>query len=716
MADQHLLDVTVDDVVKVPEQVKEKKTCEVELPSFPFPTSRDMYLVLLKHLESLAETNLAINDETNQLDVSGYNDIAIQHTLDNLSNLNTAFTLIQRFQENHHHHVFPPKGYTQLQMLPFGAHAAAATIQTLTTAEEWESVSSMAILVPLRSAPRKKPTPITPCPATLSRDWEDYNFQGFGNGKVLVANLPIGPASSSSSAISRVSQKLGTLSKLHPVGNLPLTAPERADRVKTWVNQSTDAEIDAAPIDSLDIQSLQPSLIDQPAEEQKNVPGLLKRRPKPKTHQIMAQQAASRISRATKQMTLEDCWLKSFASFKLGSKKIQSADSSQKLSPQQVEQPAAATVTEKVVAKVPKPLMKAIHRADAHEVEEIFDAMQPALEAAKCFPGKLELEVHVELIAVAPLSDYRNINKDISLDEWREFFQPQDTRPLASFWIWHKLTASGVDVDSVVDLEWSKKGAERMFEEQAADWGIAYEYHCRTKNGFAFVITLNEHGQASFQQAESALGSSTIHFPHRTWDLNLILKGAMNFYHHRQDPHLEATINDFVKSISLQSGNSLTIYCTEPANGLFSVEKILMKRWARHKHLPIDREVKSGLMLKVLEVQEFTTGRNPSHPTLVRGRIPILERQEWASKKRLWFEVSIVSDEIQKLLVSNQDLELGQKTRKWNPTDLLGEEIDLKNNPAKAYAVTLAVGNSGLGNMFRLGKSVLDRLKIGEHD
>jgi hypothetical protein len=612
----------------------------------------------------------------------------------------------------------------------------------MATADEWDSVSAMSILVPLRLDHRKMTAPIMPRSAALSRDWEYHEFLGFGSSKVMRPTTSSRSGSSASSTMSRktdLSQRPGILPQfppLPPKGGFELSAPNKAARVRTWVNQSTEAETNNAPVDLMDIPILEPSLPEKPAEEQKVVPGLLKRRPVLKSHQTMAQKAASGTPRAMKQVTLEDCWLNAFSSFKLGGKNTQS-DPEKPSTSQDEEPPAAtaatvaqnvekantsqaneppvatiATVTQKNV-KVPKPPGKTIRHTDSHEVEEIYDAMYPALEAAKCFPGKLELEAQIDLIAVAPMSDFRQVNNEVSLDEWKEIFQPQNTHTMASFWVWQKLTASGADVDSLVDLKWAKKGATRMFEEQVVDRGVFYEYRCKMKNGFTFVIILDEHGKASFEESESALGSSTIHFPHRIWDMTLVLKGAMNLYHNRQDPNLQAAIDDFVKNIWLQPGDALTVFCTEPASGLFSVDKILMKRWTRHKHLSVDQEA-SSLMLKVTEVQEFAVGRNPAHPAVVRGRIPLLDREKWASSKRLWFEISIVSDEIQKVLAANKDLELGQKSREWSPEDLLGEEIDLKNIPVESNPVAMAIGSSGLGNIFRLGKAVLDRMKFGD--
>jgi hypothetical protein len=88
MTNHHLLDLDLIDFSygKVP-----TKSWEVEMPSLPSQKSRDTFTVLLKYMESLTGTQIAINEKTSQLNVSGKDEITIRHTMDHLSNMNTAF-------------------------------------------------------------------------------------------------------------------------------------------------------------------------------------------------------------------------------------------------------------------------------------------------------------------------------------------------------------------------------------------------------------------------------------------------------------------------------------------------------------------------------------------------------------------------------------------------------------------------------------------------
>ena len=139
-----------------------------------------------------------------------------------------------------------------------------------------------------------------------------------------------------------------------------------------------------------------------------------------------------------------------------------------------------------------------------------------------------------------------------------------------------------------------------------------------------------------------------------------------------------------------------------------------MKSTIRHNYRPVNEETSSELMLKTVEVRQFLTGRKPHHPRLIRGRIPVNNRQECVAARLLWYEVSVVSDAIQKLLTTNKELELGQQTQKWTAVDLLGDEIEVKDVPYESRGVAQTIGDSGLGSMYRLGKVILDRMRIGE--
>lgn len=659
----------------------------------------------------------------------------------------------------------PSTGYEKLQITPFRHHSAAATLKTLATADEWNSLASMGVLVPFRQGVRLKDMKVStanPRPAVPSRFLSSQSLKMFGNydmynGKTMASS---NGSSGSNAAAERVVPNPDPdkpVLTLRPKEYYSILASENADRVTKWVSKAT--EIGTKPVDpekSVPLEEYPP--------EQKPVKGVLKRRvrqksktsqentqakadeettsdepvsapslvrfkpkPTPTLHSTMAQKTSPGSKSPLKQATLEQFWSNAFAviekpksnSGKSASPQPSSSAPSRptinvkekKLEPSVGESSVPTQTDIKVQRATPKPVM----RTDSRDVLEIFNGLQPTLEAARSFPGTLELEACIELITVAPsLSSSGFDDTVVTIDEWKEKFQSKEGSSLAPYWAWNKISGSGADIDSMIDMIWSKRDPQRIFHETPAGQEIVFEYHCQLKeNSSRFVISLDEAGHASFHQNSRVLGCSTIHFPHRMWDMNISLKGEMET-HCSKDPALEKAIDEFIKTIYFQPDNDLLIFCSEPKSKIFRVEKILMKSTVRHRYRPLNEEVSSKLMLKTVEIRQFVTARKPGHPRLIRGRIPVNNRRECVAAKKLWYEVSVVSDAIQELLSTNRQLELGQQTKKWTAIDLLGDEIEVKHVAYETSEVAHFIGDAGLGSMYRLAKVILDRMRIGD--
>lgn len=649
----------------------------------------------------------------------------------------------------------PSTGYEKLQITPFRHHSAAATVKTLATLDEWTSLVSMGVLVPFRQGVRLKDMKVstaTPRPPVASRFLSSQSFQMFGNydmyNSTMAEPKEESSASSAAAAVVPTPEPVESVLTLRPKEYYFILASENADRVTNWVSKATETPVD--PEQSVPLEEYPP--------EQKPVKGVLKRRvrqtsksnpvknqtkaeeakpsdesesapviplkpkPTPTLHSTMAQKTSPNTKSPLKQATLEKFWSSAFEKKKPNSGKVVSRECSptavSRPTTNDEKQPVSAeppVPTQNDVKEVQKAIPKPILRADSRDVLEIFNALQPTLEAARSFPGALELEANIELITIAPSTPGSGFDETVvTIDEWKEKFQSKYGNPLAPYWSWNKVTCSGADVDAMIDMIWSKKTPQRIFHETPGNQDVVFEYHCRLKDGSSsFVISLDEAGHPSFHQTPYVLGCSTIHFPHRMWDMNIALKGQMNLYAYK-DPALKKAIDEFIETIWFQPGDDITIFCSEPKNKIFLVEKILMKSTVRHNHQPVNPEMSSELMLKTVEVRQFRTARKPGHPRLIRGRIPLANRKESVALKLLWFEVSVVSGAIQKFLTTNRELELGQQTKKWSAVDLLGDEIEVKDVPYDSNEVAQSIGDAGLGSMYRLAKVILDRMRIGD--
>lgn len=401
------------------------------------------------------------------------------------------------------------------------------------------------------------------------------------------------------------------------------------------------------------------------------------------------------------------------------------------------------------------------------KIRELFAILKPVLDAAQSFPGPMTLEMQVGLILL-PTMPKAYKGDIITSEEWNKIFQPRNNVRAPSARFIRRVTSSGADADFILDLKASKRnGGGRLFDEGFSDYGVVYEYHCQTKGGRAIVIIVDEAGNVRVRESNTVLGAVNIHFPLHTWDASVILRGAME--HARgADSKLDSAIDDLVGSIWVQPDRSLIrIFCRLPEGDALHIDKVLIKRWTRHRYIrpgeanpaaqsavdekqgvdtiPEEKqkprseetggadaindadERRPEIFLKITEVQDLFTGYHPADARVMRARC--MTREEMVRKGRLWYEASIVSSSIEEILQSNASIELGESTNDWSSVDLLGNETHLaessssstnKNSTVSSTAlnpVAAAIGNTGIGEMYRVAKKVVERIDgVGHWD
>jgi hypothetical protein len=382
---------------------------------------------------------------------------------------------------------------------------------------------------------------------------------------------------------------------------------------------------------------------------------------------------------------------------------------------------------------------------------EFFAALKSALDSAQSFPGLLTFEMQVGLILIPNVPKACKGNT-ITSDGWDKIFRPRGGVRAPSARFVRRVTSSGADADYILDLKAAKShGGGRMFEEKFSDYGVVYEFYCRTKDKGAIVITIDEGGNVRIRQSDTFLGAVNVHFPLHTWDASGILKGTSD--HVRGvDSTLDDAIDDIIGSVWVQPGRSLIrIFCQLPREDSLQIEKVLMKRWTRHRYIrpgeanlrtesavgerktdmvpawsgksrgddsTVDSdEHRPEIFLKITEVHDLLTGVHPTDSTVLRARC--VTREEMARKERLWYEFSVVSSTIEEILQSNASIELGETTHDWSSVDLLGNETHLAgvNLNAAANPLAAAIGNTGIGEMYRVVKMIVERIDgVGQWD
>ena len=391
------------------------------------------------------------------------------------------------------------------------------------------------------------------------------------------------------------------------------------------------------------------------------------------------------------------------------------------------------------------------------EIKGVFEALRPALEAAEYFSGPLTLEAQLGL-ALIPLLPKTYNQDSITVDEWTRIFQPRNGLPAPTTKFINRLTTSGSDVDHIIDLKKSKaEGKHHMFEQDYTEYNVFYEFHCRTTADQPFIIAIDEQGKHSIRKPTKTLGAVNMHFPAQIWDASIVLSGVIEHVA-GTDPELEEAVQHLVDNLWVQPDKSLIrIFGRLPKGNSFVIEKVLMKRWTRHRHIrngdaatatatatengtPPTAETQivalnsneNDIFLQVTEVQDLLIGSSTSDSQALRARCA--PQPEMIKKDRLWYEVSLVSPAIEAFLKANMDVEIGERTGDWRCPDLLGNHAILvaddygMRNPnisssisppslsplpdqaALLSPVALAIGTAGLGDLLRLTKTVVEKI------
>lgn len=389
------------------------------------------------------------------------------------------------------------------------------------------------------------------------------------------------------------------------------------------------------------------------------------------------------------------------------------------------------------------------------EIKSLFEGLRPALEAAEYFSGPLTLEAQLGLVLI-PLPPKTYNQGSITVDEWTRIFQPRNGLSAPTTKFTNRLTTAGSDVDHIINLRTSKaEGKRQMFEQDYTEYNVSYEFHCRTAVDQPFIIEIDEQGKHSIRKPTKTLGAVNMHFPAQIWDASMVLSGVIEHVA-GTDPELEEAVRYLVDNLWVQPDKSLIrIFSRLPKGNKFVIEKVLMRRWTRHRHIrngdaaaaadnstyPTaenqiiainDNNNDNNIFLQVTEVQDLLIGSSMSDSQALRARCA--PHPEMIKKGRLWYEVSLVSPAIETFLKANTDVEIGERTEDWRSPDLLGKHatlvaddygisnLNLSSSPSSSLPSSLsdtvpllspvasAVGTAGLGDLLRLTKTVVKKI------
>lgn len=379
----------------------------------------------------------------------------------------------------------------------------------------------------------------------------------------------------------------------------------------------------------------------------------------------------------------------------------------------QSETTTAAAPSAVVKHRKPDRLVQpAIQPKERYQIEAlaIYNALKSTLDSAQGFPGFVSLEFQIGQILV-PSVPRQIYQEPLSMEQWNGIFNPINRTPTPSAKFFPGLTAHASEIESLLQItaEDDPDGS-RLFENQI-DYGVIFEYHCRSSDGRSFVIVIDEAGNVSVREVDCVLGAVHVHIPEHVWDVRAAVRGIRE-RRRGDNRELDTAVDQLVQSIWVQPHSSrVRIFCRVPAS--LRVEKVLMRRWTR-RDACLDRRIAhsgdevAGILLKITEVQDLLIGTHPTNPHILRARNG--ESQEMVRQGRIWFEAAIVSPAIDTVLETNRSLELGERTTVWASEDILGDEYHLAGSSGGQNPIASAIGESGIGQMYRVATAIARRI------
>ncbi|KAJ5971339.1 uncharacterized protein N7479_001257 [Penicillium vulpinum] len=340
--------------------------------------------------------------------------------------------------------------------------------------------------------------------------------------------------------------------------------------------------------------------------------------------------------------------------------------------------------------------------------ESLFYFLQPILDAVRIFPGALSLQIQFGLMFM-PSVPASTKEREMSYREVHQLFFSKHnlTPPPISFF--ERLTTSPADIDYLIDLEVNQS---RLFDQNYSHRGVKYEFWCRVGLKKTIVISVNGQGHAMIRYPEVSLGTVHLSFPSQVWDAAARVQGFIE-YITGADPELEEAARMMAKSIRIEPDNQqLRMLVRLPPPSKIRIYQVSMERWSRH---PYCSERSKDLFLQITETQELLTAPSVLDPGIMVIQNAPLEKMVKDGKQ--WWQASIVSSKVDGIMKSNSFLEPGERNESWCATDLLGADITNVIPTANQELSTLGaeVGHSGIGAMFQLAKTVVQKIDAVGH-
>ena len=325
------------------------------------------------------------------------------------------------------------------------------------------------------------------------------------------------------------------------------------------------------------------------------------------------------------------------------------------------------SATKKRLLRVKEPM--ADGRSEAADEEQtrlqndrFVAALTPVFKAARTFPGTLNFEVQLgQFLSPSPEGAYQP--KCVTVSQWHKLYDTAHGVLASAATFTNILTRNGADIDHILKLKVPRGGGAKLFHpDKPGRLGIRLEFYCQGKNNDEFKLVFNSRGEYEIERPFRRIGQFNIHVPGQIWDAAGMLTGSTRF---PEEQVLNDAAEELARSVYIPEGRKeIEMSYRLPSSNEFAVKRVVMRRVSRHACAIMD---KHDVQLQITEVQRLFVERRSDGIYLAYAS----KYKKMVDQMMIHFEVSLISESIERAMSANAKLAVGDMTTAWTEESLL---------------------------------------------
>jgi hypothetical protein len=294
--------------------------------------------------------------------------------------------------------------------------------------------------------------------------------------------------------------------------------------------------------------------------------------------------------------------------------------------------------------------------------DQFVAALMPVFKAARAFPGVLKFELQLgQFLSPSPEGAYQP--KCVTVNQWHRLYDSAQGRLASARTFTNILTRNGADIDHILKLKIPSGGGSKIFHhDNPGRYGLRLEFHCQGKNNDDFKLVLDSKGRYEIERPFREIAQVNLHVPGQIWDAAGMLTGSTQF---AEEQALKDAAEELAKSVFIPEGRKeIEISYRLPSSNEFAVKRIVMRRISRHMCSMLD---KHDVQLQITEVQRLFVERRAGGRYLAYAS----KYEKMVQQMMIHFEVSLLSESIERAMSANANLAIGDITSAWTEDSLL---------------------------------------------